>query len=295
MLSRLVSWIKNNKIAAVLFAALLGFILIGGVSGFIGVLERRGGSLSRPGYEGISLDYGISGGVPVRGGVSTSKDRLVVEESNLSLVVEDVRSAADEVVVRAESEGGFMVSSSLTSPEESPVAVVIVRVPTKKFKEAVEYYRSLAVKVSSENLLGTDVTKEYEDIDSRIKTIEKTIGQLEEIKAKAAKVSDLISITRQITSLQEQIDSLKGRKEFLEQSAAFPKITVYLASDELALPYQPAEGFRPGVVFKLAVRSLLTGFYAVGRALIWIGVYGIIWIPALVIFIFLAKRKKRSS
>jgi len=290
MLSRLVYWIKNNKIATVVFAILLGFVLLNAFSDFIGVLERQGGKLFRPELEEVSPDFG---GVQFQEGISTSEDRLVVEESNLSLVVEDVRSVADEVVARAEAEGGFMVSSSLTRPEESPVATVVVRVPTKKFKEVIEYYRSLAVKVSSENILGTDVTKEFEDLDSRIETIEKTIVQLEEIKAKATKVSDLVNITQQITFLQERIDSLKGRKEFLKQSAAFPKITAFLATDELALPFQPPEGFRPGVVLKLAVRTLLSNFYATGKVLIWVGVYGVIWLPILLFIIY--RRRRRAK
>jgi len=293
MLSRLVSWIKNNKIATVVFAILLGFVLLNAFSDFIGVLERQGGNLFRPEFEAVSPDFGIGDGAPIQEGISISEDRLVVEESNLSLVVEDVRSVADEVVARAEAEGGFMVSSSLTRPEESPVATVVVRVPTKKFREVIEYYRSLAVKVSSENILGTDVTKEFEDLDSRIETIEKTIVQLEEIKAKATKVSDLVNITQQITFLQERIDSLKGRKEFLEQSAAFPKITTFLATDELALPFQPPEGFRPGVVLKLAVRTLLSNFYAAGRVLIWVGVYGVIWLPILLFIVY--RRRRRAK
>lgn len=288
LITPLINWVKENKIAAPIILFLLVFIGYKELSGWVGVQpllyrEEYGGGVT---YEGVSIEA-----------KPTTKERLVVEESNLSLVVKDVSATADEIISYAEREGGFMVSSSITNPEESPVATVIVRVPAAKFKTAIEYFRSLAIKVSSENLLGRDVTEEYEDIEERIATLEKTIIRFEEIRTKATKVSELLEVTREIINLQEQIDSYKGRKEYLEKTAAFAKITVYLATDEFALPYQPPAGFRPGVVFKQAVRALLTNLYALGKALIWIGVYGVIWVPALVIITFLRKRKRprRSS
>lgn len=226
-------------------------------------------------------------------GISTSEDRLVIEESNLSLVVADVPKAADEAVSFAQREGGFLVSSTLEKPEESPLATVVVRVPAEKLQAAVEYFRSLAVEVVSETLVGRDVTKEFEDLDARIATLEGTIAQFEAIKAQATKISDLVSLTQQIISFQEQMDALKGQKKFIEDSAAFSKITVYLATDEFALPYQP-EGFRPGVIFKQAVRSVVALFYGAATAAIWVGVYAVVWLPILILILVLVKRSKRS-
>lgn len=291
----LVDWIKNNKIAALIILLLLLFIGCRELFGLTGVQY----SLYQGEYErGLAPGLGDTTGALPEVETPAAKERLVVQESNLSLVVKNVSQTADEIVSYAEKEGGFMVSSSITHPEESPVATVVVRVPNKKLKAAVAHFRSLALKVSSENLEGIDITEEYEDIEARIATLEATIDRFEEIRAKATKVSELLEVTREIINLQEQIDSLKGRKEYLERTATFAKITVYLATDEFALPYQPPAGFRPSVVFKQAVRALLTNLYALGRTLIWIGVYGVIWVPALAVVIILRRRKpssKRSS
>ena len=280
----LVNWAKANK-----FAALV--ILILSVLYVSSILPS-----------GAELPTGI-GGIPELGGgvvsdkgeatIGTGEDRVVIEESTLSLVVKDVSKEADEVVKYAEEEGGFLVSSEITSPEESPVATVTVRVPSAKLRTAIEYYRTLAVKVSSESIIGIDVTEEFEDLDSRIATLEKTIDQFEAIKAKATKIADLVSITKQIILMREEIDLLKGSKKFIAESAAFPKITASLATDEFALPYQPPEGFRPGVIFKQAVRALLSGVYAAAGALIWVGVYAVVWVPVLLVTIFLRRRHKK--
>ncbi len=282
-LKSLVGWVKSNKLAAliILVLSVLLYSVLNTPSGINPVTNGIGGV----------PELG-EGAVSDKGGTGASEDRVVIEESTLSMVVNDVSETADEVVKYAEKEGGFLVSSEITSPEESPVATVTVRVPSAKLRTAIEYYRTLAVKVASENIIGIDVTEEFEDLDARIATLEKTIDQFEAIKAKATKIADLVSITQQIITLRGQIDDLKGTKKFIADSAAYPKITASPATDEFALPYQPPEGFRPGAIFKQAVRALLASVYVVAGGLIWVGVYAVVVVPVLALVWYLFKRFK---
>lgn len=224
---------------------------------------------------------------------TTQTDRLVVQESNLSLVVKNVRESVDKIVDQAKSVGGYMVSSSLSQPEEAPYANVVVRVPSKNLKLVLEYFRSLAVKVSSENLYGYDVTDEYTDIEARLATLNKTKAKFEEIMNKAEKIQDILEVQRQLISLQDQIDSLKGRQQYLEKTAELAKITLYLSTDEFSLPYAPAAPFRPAVIFKYAIRSLVGTLRSGVKLLIWVVVYSVIWLPILLIAWFLSKRRKK--
>ena len=225
---------------------------------------------------------------------SESKERLVVQTSSLSLVVNDVRQVSKEVVNYTQEIGGFMVSASLDKPQEVPFATVVVRVPAEKLSETLDYFRSLAVKVSSENILGKDVTDQYEDIGTKLETLNKTKAKFEEILNKAEKVEDILKVQRELTSLQAQIDNLKGRKEYWEKTAKLAKITTYLSTDELSLPYQPEGVFRPKVIFKQAVRSLIETLRSFAKLVIWVAVYLPIW-GAILIIIFIAKWLKRRK
>ena len=231
--------------------------------------------------------------------VSESKDRIVIQTSNLSLLVNDVRKVGDEIVSYAKNIGGFMVTTSYTKPDVSPFATITVRVPAEKLDEALTHFRQLAIKVTSENLVGTDVTEEYTDIEARLDTLQKTKTKFEGILEKAQNVSDILEVQRELINLQEQIDSLKGQKEALEKGANLTKITLYLSTDELALPYTPDKVFRPNVIFKSAVRSLINTLQAIGGILIWVGVFAVIWVPLLIIYLlykrFRGKRSKAQS
>jgi len=223
-----------------------------------------------------------------------TEDRLVVQESNLSLVVKSVREAVKRAVDYADSNGGYMVSSSLSQPEEAPYATLVLRVPSKSLNASLEHFRSLALKVSSENLYGHDVTDQYVDVQARLDTLAKTKSKFEEIMSQATQVQDILTVQREIINIQSQIDSLKGRQLYLEKTAELARITLHFSTDEFALPYAPTGTFRPEVIFKTAVRSLVGTFRAVARDLIWIGVYAVIWVPILLVVLFFRRRAKKK-
>jgi len=225
---------------------------------------------------------------------TTTTDRMVVQESNLSLVVKDVRESSDKVIEHAKSIGGYMVSSSLSQPEEAPYAYVVLRIPADKLKATVDYFRSLSLKVSSENLLGTDVTDQYTDLNAHLETLNQTKSKFEEILRKAIEVQDILTVQREMISLQSQIDSIKGQQLYLEKTAQLAKISLHLSTDEFSLPYAPSGKFRPAVIFKQAVRSMVSLLRWLAKVLIWVGVFSVLWIPALLVVRYSKKRKKTS-
>lgn len=305
----LVSWIKKNPAVTIIIAIVL-FVLFK----FSTNLPQRN-TLMPSSIESIrSFDYADSyagqtiskeitqnaiGSMPLSqpdAPPTLTSQRMVVTNSYLSLLVINVVETRDRLQQHVDSLGGYMVSSSTSNPNEQANATITFRIPSNNLPQTLEFFRLQAVKVVSEKLTGTDVTDEYVDIDTRIVQLEQTKTKMKELLNKATEVSDLVNITSQITNIQQQIDSLKGKQIALSQNAQLSKITVYLSTDELALPYAPENPFRPDVIFKLAVRSLLTKLQEVASLLIWVTVYSVIWLPILIIgFIVYRWFNKRKS
>ncbi len=304
---KIIDWIKQNKLITLIIIILFYFIakdyLLGGFYRIMPLQLQK--TYQAPvgefgAVEDVEFAPSVSEGmaippIPKREYAPTeTEERLVVEESTMSLVVTNVSETSDKIIDHVKSAGGYMVSTSLTNPEEAPFATVVVRIPAENFRDALDYFRSLGVKVTSERIMGTDVTDEYVDIEARLATLEKTKAKFEEILEMATEVQDILNVQRQLIYIQDQIDNLKGRQRYLEQTAKLSKITVYLSTDEFALPYAPTEAFRPKVIFKLAVRSLVRTLRAVVRALIWVGVYAVVWVPVgVIVFLIWRWRKKR--
>jgi len=72
-------------------------------------------------------------------------------------------------------------------------------------------------------------------------------------------------------------------------------VTVYLSTDEYTLPYAPSEPWRPDVIFKTAVRSLIGNLRGIASTAIWLVVYSVIWVPVLILVLYIRGRKKRSG
>jgi hypothetical protein len=184
-----------------------------------------------------------------------------------------------------------MVQSYFDNPQEAASATITVRIPAKKLDQALAEFKKLAVKVVSENLSGTDVTEEYTNIEARLATLYKTKTKFEEIMQKASRIQDILEVQRELINLQEQIDALVGQKQYLEKSAALAKITIYLSTDELSLPYAPTDNWSPKLVFKQAVRSLILVLRKIATVLIWAFVYLPLAFPLILIYYFWKKKR----
>lgn len=284
-------WVKSNKLA-VLLLLVVGYLL---------VKDRAPAPLSVAKI-----------GLPIAGGGSemalrsdfmppypepetpptTGADRMVITETTMSVVVKDVSEAIKSVQQKSESLGGYMVNSYLSKPEEAVSGSITVRVPEEKLTEALEAFRRVGLRVVDENVSGRDVTDQYVDLEARLATLNKTKAKFEEILDRATQIQDLLNVQRELINLQSQIDSIKGQQQFLSQSAKLSKVTVYLSTDEFALPYSPAQPWKPEVIFKLAVRSLVSTLREAGTAAIWVVVYSPIWLPILGVIWYFKKRKK---
>jgi len=298
---QIVSWIKNNKLAALLFIILLYLV---GKNWFAGSVLRETSYTSMesalPGIGGgdmsASLKMGRGGIMPPAPDYAPAPevaDRKVIRESDVSLQVKDVRQSADTIISQASKIGGYMVNSFFNNPSEAPSATVTVRVPATKLQDFLSFLRSHGVKVVSESLSGQDVTDQYVDIDARIATLVQTKTKFEQILAQATEVSDILTVNREIINIQSQIDSYKGQQQYLDKSAQSSRVTIYLSTDAFSLPYAPSETWRPEVIFKQAVRSLVSNLRKAGTALIWLVVYGVVAVPIFLIGRIIFRRLSR--
>ena len=155
-MSKPLAWIKSNKLTTVLIIA-IAYLLYKQFQYYIPYTSKGG-------YGGVEMMY--SEAMPPVGGypsdsVRTDIDlasRMVVKNSYFSLLVKNVNESISSIKSQAESLGGFMVSSSITTPEGLTNGDISVRVPKDKLPELENHLRGLAVKVVSESTSGYDVT-----------------------------------------------------------------------------------------------------------------------------------------
>lgn len=308
-MQRFLTWVKTHPLTVILLAIIV-ILATRQMNTFTGLSSRSSFSTGMGYPAAESMDYGVamdsfavnkmSPILPPRYGGSTNTavpadQRMVVTNSHLSLLVTDVRDTVSKINSFVNSQGGFMVNSSVNEPEQGATGNVSIRVPVTQLDTTLEYFRSLAVRVVSENISGNDITDQYQDLDARLATLQQTKQKFEEIYNQARTVQEILQVQQSILDTQAQIDSVKGQMEYLKNTADSTLISVYLATDELALPYAPAEPWRPEAIFKEAVRSLVGSLRGVGTLVIWAAVYSPIVIVIAVIIWLIARWNKKKT
>ena len=241
-------------------------------------IENAGISMSYPSSD-MAISNGKYGGIVREVPPVESSQRMVIQDTNMSMLVKDVSESIKGIEKIAVDMGGFMVDKSLTKPEGAASGHISLRVPTEKREDSLDKIRTIGVRVVSEKVFGNDVTDQYVDAEARIANLERVKTKMEVILDQAVKVQDLMEVQMQINNIQEQIDGLKGQQKYLEQTSKLTRISVSLSTDELALPYAPDSVWRPMVVFKTAVRSMIGALRSVADVIIW----GVVYLPVMLI------------
>jgi len=222
------------------------------------------------------------------------KERLIIKTAQMSVVVDDVQQAAQAVVDFAANKGGFEVNRSVQKEGVGYSASVTVRIPAEAFDQGLEAARALG-EVRSQNINGQDVTEEFVDVQAQLHNLRATEKQFLDILRQAAKIEDILSVQRELTNVRAQIESLEGRKKYLEQSAALSTLTVYFSTNPETLPVvDDQDKWKPVAVAKEALRDLLDIGKAAVNVLIRIVIYIPIWIIIGVI-IYVGQRWYRKS
>ena len=228
--------------------------------------------------------------------VSSPSERLIIKTANLSLLVKNVRESLSKVHALAESLGGFVTQSDIYEVDEKKetlAASITFRVPAEKFNETLEVLKKEALKVTSENISGQDVTEEYSDLQSQLKNLEATEEQLLQIMKRAGEIKDVLEVQRELNNVRGQIEQTKGRIKYLGESAKLSSITVYLATEKEELPIVE-EQWKPLAAAKEGLRSLISFWQGItNRAIYW----GIFLAPFIIIgllIFFLKKLRPRK-
>ena len=222
--------------------------------------------------------------------------RLLIQDAEIGLETVDIPGAAAAVRALAGELGGFVDSSAITGKDELERGRVTIRVPVGRFEEALSRLRVMGEQVLTESSTSQDVTEEFVDLQARLVNQKSTEAQYLLFMERAETISEVLTVQRQLTSTQEEIERLKGRIQFLESSAAMSRIDVRLTP----VPPEPEpeppivdSGWAPLDTVTDAARVL----FDLGQGLIdmgiWIAIFSPIWAPAIAVAIFFIRRIDR--
>ncbi len=229
-------------------------------------------------------------------------ERLIIKEGNISLSVESTRDTRDQIEAIVEdfaAQGAYVVSSSEEGRGEDrqPYINMMIRVPVDQFNSILDQIAEMGVEVLFRNDDAQDVTEEYVDLEGRIDAMEVSIQRLKELMADADFTEDLLNAEEQLSRREAELEALRGRLNYLAQSAALSRINISLTPYELSEPIDAR--WKPAETFRRAVEDLLFSMQDFADFMIVFGVAVLPWVVFFGLIIWgvvaLVRRRRRRK
>jgi hypothetical protein len=177
-------------------------------------------------------------------------DRYIIRTVDISLTVESVADGSIWVRDLAARKNGFVFSSNTYVRDESEFAQITIRVPSNELDSTVRELREhqLVVQVDSEESTSQDVSQEYVDNESRLSALEETQRRFLALLSEAETVEEILRIESELTNIRSQIETIKGRQNYLDQMTSMSTVSVTLHVEDQYVEEVAEEGFLAGII-----------------------------------------------
>lgn len=163
------------------------------------------------------------------------------------------QSRFDQASALAEELGGFVTNSSIEgSSKRAASGTITIRIPSDRHATAMSRLKAMG-KVTSENQNGQDVSKEFVDLEARLRHAKAQEAFYLKLMGESKSVSDLLQVQQQLTNLQLEIEQIQGQLEYLKDQTSYSTVSARIFEPGAAVTSPPRK-------LGLAWQQAMTGF-----------------------------------
>ncbi|MBI4675487.1 MAG: DUF4349 domain-containing protein [Chloroflexi bacterium] len=231
--------------------------------------------------------------------------RMIVYTGAVSLQVNDTADTINKINDLLKNVNGYIASKSVVAFGKDKLrGSISIRIPAAALETTLAQIKALAVKVLKETASSQDVTAEYVDLDARRKNLEVYEVELQKMleterERPGSKAADLLAIYNQLTEVRGQIEQIKGRQKYLENTSALATYTIeFVPIEDVVVEGKP--GWDPGRTAGLALDRLVSalqglGDIAINLTLFVLPILLILFLPVVVVILILRAFLKRRQ
>ncbi len=186
--------------------------------------------------------YEVEG--PVKRKKGNSTNQKIIRNATTRIKANNVEEATRLAKKIASEYQGYVSDERFTNTNHTKENRFTVRIPQDDFDLVLERICQLAEFVDHKNISTIDVTEEYVDISSRLKTKLEVKQRYEHIlRTRAKTVEDILKTEDKLKQLQEEIESAQGRLRYLSTKVAYS--TIQVDAYEIVIPKPQPEQYQP--------------------------------------------------
>ena len=219
-------------------------------------------------------------------------DRQIIVTADLTVRSEDVRRDADRARQQVTVLGGQLSGDVRSGTGDDQTADLVLRVPPDEVDRLLTTLSEFGQEVSR-SVRSEDVTTVKADIDARVETLQASLDRLRGLIAEASDITDLVSLERELTTRESELESLQAQQRALGDQIGLATVSLHLvAAVEPPVEIDEQTGFLAGLssgwdAFVRVGTALLT---ALGAGLPFLGVLALIVAAAVAV----SRRRQRT-
>ena len=221
-------------------------------------------------------------------------DSKIRKSGTVNIRVDDLNISNDAVLDLLDGYNGSVVSSYQSGEGNGKSISLTIKVPVEHFDDIYQDMQNIEGEVEYASYYTDDVTREYTDLESRLRNLEATESQLVKILETAETVEDTLAVYNQLSSTRTQIEVIKGQLKYLDSQVDYSYLTINLSLSDIGKDIKDQK-WQPIGVFKNAIASLVNFGIFMVDALIWVFVFSPIVLIPIFIVIAIVKKKARKK
>ncbi len=153
------------------------------------------------------------------------RERKMIWTADLRFQVKNVDQSTEAVQELCERYGAFVSNMRFSSSPYQLSNYIEIRVKNDEFHHLISAFRKEATFVDEFEVASEDVTEEYVDIESRLKTKRDVRDRyIEVLRNKAHTVKEILEAEEAIRVVTEEIEVIEGRLRYLNDKVNFSTI-----------------------------------------------------------------------
>ncbi len=216
-------------------------------------------------------------------------EQKIIRQAHLRFKTDDLNATYKTIYDATRKYGAVVHNDVEGKSEESAYRNITVRIPGTSFDAFIADISKGVDYFDRKEISAEDVTAQYIDLEARLKAKKTLEARYLELLKKAGKISEILEIEKQLSSIREEIESQEGQLRYMQNRISLSTINI-----EIYKPAALGGGVTVSYGQKMwtAIKSGFNGISAFFLGVLYI--WPFILILAVLFFILRRKFKKNT-
>ena len=151
-------------------------------------------------------------------------EKKIVKTAVLSGEVNEFKKLSGQLPALVKNFGGYISSENQSQSEAKIENTMVIKVPVDQFENALSALSNSLVRITEKSISSDDVTMQLVDGKSRMEAKKQVRLRYLDLLRQARNMEEILTVQKEINGIQEEIESVAGRLNFLQHASSMSTI-----------------------------------------------------------------------